>query len=309
MLKFISVLTAIILLAACSKSSDNNGTDILTQGWVKLNSTVTREIYDVFFTNSTNGYYCGLDGIFRTTDAGNSWTNISTFANSNIGAFGETKACFVNQNEKIYITTDGISVQEAAPLLFVNDISFKDLFCSSNNICYASSGLYMWKSVDGGNSFDTLYNFQDTSNLNNDVNFVNDLTGWTNRSGRIFKTTDGGLTWANQFSGSTGAGLDFVSTSTGFMVSDRTAYKTTNGGATFTAIYSNLPETIIDIDFVSETTGYISFENKIYKTTDAGLTWTQVVALSYPQTFFEIHFIDATHGWACGTNGLLLRFN
>jgi hypothetical protein len=32
-------------------------------------------------------------------------------------------------------------------------------------------------------------------------------------------------------------------------------------------------------------------------------------ALSYPQTFFEIHFIDATHGWACGTNGLLLRFN
>ena len=59
MLKFISVLTAIILLAACSKSSDNNGTDKLTQGWVKLNSTATKEIYDVFFNYLTPvGYHC-----------------------------------------------------------------------------------------------------------------------------------------------------------------------------------------------------------------------------------------------------------
>ncbi|MCK4539213.1 MAG: T9SS type A sorting domain-containing protein [Candidatus Krumholzibacteria bacterium] len=65
-----------------------------------------------------------------------------------------------------------------------------------------------------------------------------------------------------------------------------------------------------DIDFEGAhcPTGYIGYAcgtgGSIYKTIDSGLTW---FAQSTPVTdsFFDIFFIDATHGWAVGDNGVI----
>ncbi len=318
MLKITATLFAIIFLISCSKKTPDDMSippvviqpDTLSTGWNKLNSNTINPITDVFFTNLYNGYYCGGDGIYRSTDAGNTWTRISTSTSSNISAVGTAKACFVGENDKIYITTNGVTIQEATYTTLSPRPTFWDIFFSSNNICYAKSNKYIWKSTDGGNSFDTLYNFQTSPTSINSIFFVNDMLGWVNRSGNVFKTIDGGITWVNQFNGSsTQGGIKFLNSSIGFLVANYSVYKTSDGGANFQPIFLNLPSDIIDLDFVDENIGYVSAGNKIYKTTDGGVNWTQVVAAGSPQFFYEIHFVDATHGWACGSNGLLLKLN
>ncbi len=103
--------------------------------------------------------------------------------------------------------------------------------------------------------------------------------------------------------------MKFISANIGFVAVDNSVYKTTDGGVTFQNVKSFISNSYLDLDFVSATTGYVSADNHIYKTTDGGATWIQIVAAGNPQTIVEIHFTDANHGWACGTNGLLLRFN
>lgn len=48
----------------------------------------------------------------------------------------------------------------------------------------------------------------------------------------------------------------------------------------------------------------------IFKTTDSGNTWTKVVAVASSTPYLmELHFTDANHGWACGSNGMILKFD
>jgi photosystem II stability/assembly factor-like uncharacterized protein len=62
-----------------------------------------------------------------------------------------------------------------------------------------------------------------------------------------------------------------------------------------------------DIHFLTDQIGYASAGRTLYKTTDGGTNWTKVVSLG-EATITEIHFTDATHGWACGSNGVVLTF-
>ena len=45
----------------------------------------------------------------------------------------------------------------------------------------------------------------------------------------------------------------------------------------------------------------------VYKTINGGNTWTKEVVLPN-KLIIEVHFRDAQHGWACGTDGVILKF-
>ncbi|MCF8457826.1 MAG: hypothetical protein K9H62_18005 [Bacteroidales bacterium] len=98
----------------------------------------------------------------------------------------------------------------------------------------------------------------------------------------MFLTTDGGLTWNVRPTPELcfGYGGEFVNDSVGFVVGSNYVHKTTNGGLSWTNNYQVQGGGVgKDLDFVNESTGYVmtrlpngSWFN-IIRTTDQGLTW------------------------------------
>jgi photosystem II stability/assembly factor-like uncharacterized protein len=141
-------------------------------------------------------------------------------------------------------------------------------------------------------------------------------TGWIGgEGGLILKTTDGGVTWKAQPSGTTENIFRIAA------VDSQTAYATgTNGllmGTTDGGEHWQ-PETFkgglifFDIAFPDARDGWAvgEFETIIH-TADGGKTWTPQMGgkranFKLP-ALFAVRFADAQHGWAAGQGGTLLR--
>lgn len=301
----------------CSKSSVNpdpnqpTGVDTLTEGWSATVITGRPALNDVFFSDAMKGYACGPSGLYKSADGGVSWSFVSSPAYNlfNIGA-SSLAATFVNGTSKAFITSDGIQVDTVIhPTL--QDISFSDVFYATPSICYLSSIQYCWRSVDAGRTIDTVFNFGGSSSGDNTLFFINANTGWINRSGQLYRTTNGGSNWQlmQNMYGATG-GLDFVNEMVGFFSIAPDVYKTVDGGLTVSTIFS-VPGSVfgLEVDFVSESIGYLAKRNQVLKTTNGGATWQVVAALASGEPIIELHFLDEHTGWACGQNGKILRYS
>ncbi|MGL5891144.1 MAG: YCF48-related protein, partial [Bacteroidia bacterium] len=56
------------------------------QQWTTLNSGTTQKLSDVFFTSADTGYIVGDDSLLlRTTDRGNTWTQLPAVPNGSPG--------------------------------------------------------------------------------------------------------------------------------------------------------------------------------------------------------------------------------
>lgn len=313
---------AILFMVACSKKDSNpqnqnpvvvlpSDPDTLSAGWTKVGSIpIAETVTDVFFTDQANGYLTTDYGIYRSSDAGSSWSKINGDAGFiNIAAYG-SNACFVNSTDNVYVTLDhGASIQKINKPHLPNSYNFQDCFYTSSNNCYLQSGLYFFNSINAGVSFDSLYLFPSVAGgTAASIYFINNLNGWVSRDSKIFNTTDGGISWNIQktLSNTTGP-VSFYTGSNGFIGDYGQISKTINGGATWEPL-SDFNELITDIQFLNSSTGYCCGGTHIYKTEDAGTTWSPVVSLG-AKTVIEIHFIDEHHGWACGAYGYVLRFN
>jgi photosystem II stability/assembly factor-like uncharacterized protein len=312
----------ICFLASCSKSDSGTNPnpnpnpiipDTLSTGWVKATNAAPTLSTTDFFTNANTGFVTSQSGIYKSADGGVNWTFFNANNNAfNIGGFG-TKYCFVGSDNKLNYTTNTtdffspvyILANPGAPPV---TLSFRDCFFSSQNIVYACSDRYIYKSANGGVSFDSIYVFP-SGNVSNSIFFVNDLTGWLIRSNGLYKTIDGGLNWTLNLPinpALTGA-IDFISPTVGVFSDNTSAYKTIDGGANWTPIYTGFTNTFIDVDIISGNEIYISGGSKIYKTANGGTSWSQVLS-SGQNGIIEIHFIDANTGWACGGNGAIYRY-
>ena len=65
----------------------------------------------------------------------------------------------------------------------------------------------------------------------------------------------------------------------------------------------NDPKTI----WVSAGANFQSDMGALFRSTDGGLTWNKEVILP-GRLIIEIHFTDSNHGWACGPNGTILKY-
>jgi len=131
-------------------------------------------------------------------------------------------------------------------------------------------------------------------------------------SGRILKTTDGGIAWNSLASGTTRkiAAVHFPQNAlTGYVVGDGgTVLKTTDGGGNW--IRQN-PDTISpfkSVHFpVDAQTGYLlDWRGIILKTSDGGQTWRN--QFSSGTVLRSLYFpIDASTGYAVGHYGTILK--
>lgn len=313
------LISSVAILCSCSKSDGPTPTppdvitpaapDTLGSGWSKIgNIPATESVSDIYFADNSNGYATTDLGIYRTTDAGSNWTKINSDQNFiNISGWG-SKALFLNQTRYTYNTqNNGIDLLKTPNDVF-QGTGFQEACYSSSNVAYVASLVYLWKSTNGGASFDTIHNFR-TGDGGCNLFFLNDMQGWASRDRKLFKTENGGIDWSVSATLSNRVGpVFFLNTDVGYYCDNATIYKTTNGGTSWDAAHSFPPQFMItDIHFISQTTGYASAGNKIYKTTDGGNSWSTSVALG-DKNVTEIFFQNDGSGWACGDYGYVLRF-
>ncbi len=149
------------------------------------------------------------------------------------------------------------------------------------------------------------------------VHFVNANIGWVVGDGAvIFKTTDGGVSWAQQNSGKPSwsflQSVYFIDAQIGWAVGYPwddigPVIRTTDGGATWTPAVTKLEKNLYDVWFVNTQTGWAAGDNgAIFKTLDGGLTWNAQQS-GTTERLNSIFFVDAETGWITGSQGVILK--
>ncbi|MGH2569357.1 MAG: WD40/YVTN/BNR-like repeat-containing protein, partial [Bacteroidota bacterium] len=131
----------------------------------------------------------------------------------------------------------------------------------------------------------------------NDIAFVDTLRGsLIGNNGIIWRTTDGGNTWAPQSSGvQSNLRRIIFQGEIGWIVGDNaTVLKTIDGGHRWQQVDSPLQQDFRDVFFLDSHFGWILSSRNLLRTSDGGATWTVLPAPSLAR----VKFFDAQFGWA-----------
>ncbi len=247
--------------------------------WSYVNYTYSMEVYGIHFINDQIGFAAGYHQVYKTTDGGSTWTEISSsvFINGPVGVW------FMSESIGFIIGSD------------------------------AGGNPQVSKTINGGTSWTTTtlpvggMGFNDP----NKIFFFDNNTGYiVCRSGYIYRTINQGVDWFQLTSGTIEdiTSVYFPTSSIGFasLMYSNTLLKTITGGNSWTSL--NLGQTIgvNDLYFTSADTGYLACSNsKIIKTTDGGSTWN-VFNLGTSDVFFTIEFTSKNIGYAAGSSGIIV---
>lgn len=198
----------------------------------------------VYFINQNVGFASRQhDDLFKTTDGGESWTEIT-------GSF-----------EAMY------------------DFYFLD---ENNGFATGNYGA-TYKTTNGGITWSQIFfqngYFDNTSMYG--IFFQDSNKGFaTGARGRIIKTIDGGNTWTQHSPTYNDFRQLQIVNNVGFALTNNQFYKTNNFGDTWTLVGTlNLGTSVnsSDFTFINENLGYATtggtYGGHVYKTTDGGSTW------------------------------------
>ncbi len=215
------------------------------QTWHELEVGTTENLNKVYFVNDSAGFILGNNGLLlKTINGGNSWEILTLTVQHNLTAisFANEEVGFINGLK----TTDGGTT-------WIPQVSSEDyglLYAYTENRILAGHGTsfngLIYESNDGGQSWDTIYNFGGLT-MFNDCDFVNPNVGYVSSwySGHLFNTTDAGVTWnelvIDEVDGNSWASDDFRS-----------------------------------VAFPSQAIGLVTHQSGVLKTPDAGITWSEI---------------------------------
>ena len=135
--------------------------------------------------------------------------------------------------------------------------------------------------VFGGNLLYSQWQVQNYYPGYNSSHFISSSnTGWVCGTGVVRKTTNGGVTWVNQYCLTVNPLNDifFIDANTGWTVGGSGAISyTTNGGTNWSAQTSGVPSGLYSVHFANSTTGLASGSGgKILRTTNGGAVWSVI---------------------------------
>lgn len=212
--------------------------------------------------NANTWYAAGFAGTFmKTTNAGATW-----FINHKAGRIAATQ-----QYSNIY------------------DAHFFD---QNTGIVVGSTGIQ--RTTNGGVSFDTIPGLP-TGATWYQIFFINNNTGYIagTTSGRIAKTTNGGLNWTLNTLIPSGTYYDvYTANDTTILVASTSGniQRSTDGGTTWTAVSTGASATLYKIEFLNPNTGWVTGTTGTARyTTNGGLNWT-VAATGLPtgDTYYDL---------------------
>ena len=246
-----------------------------------------------------SGYTWSGVGLFRSTNGGSTWTQLgaSTFSGSRIGdlAIAPTNSALilVGSDFGLYRTTNTGATFTQMISGRCNGVVFHP---TNNNIAYASvSGKGVYRSNDAGATWTLLSNGIPTTILDRTeitISRSNPSVLYAvshNPAGffrGVWKTTDGGTTWA-QLTSAPNGGASFTWYCIGISVSPtdpnvclllgQALYKTTNGGTTWTEIAPDHPDMHAAQWYPGSSTSFLLGQDAgLYKSTNQGTSYTKL---------------------------------
>ena len=255
-------------------------------GWYIQQIPVNKNITDIYFTDTLNGwavttwatnYDTGY--VLKTTNGGANWIS----------------------NLSLHMSFTGVH--------------FSDRY--TGYICGGIGTGLLYKTTDAGQSWNQILM---AGHLFTDLYFLNKDTGWVcdddNLAGiGLIKTTNGGLNWFQQMSNSyQPKKIFFLNRDTGWvMTADRKLYRTMNSGGNWELLFSfNTSYNFKDIFFTSKDTGWISLLGSnlddLQRTTNGGYNW-QVHPYPYSTTDHtgKIYMINSLYGYIGFSSGKILK--
>jgi photosystem II stability/assembly factor-like uncharacterized protein len=268
-----------LLLAAAGLLQMNTA---YAQNWQKINTEFNYILKGIEFPQgqSQTGWaggesltYMGDGIVIKTTDGGNSWTQLWT---------GTAKG--------------------------IESISFPDF--NTGYICGWSA--YFAKTTNGGLTF-TQQNPGTDIYYYTDVVFKSStqgiVTAQTNTGAAVYYTTNGGTTW-NTGTGLAAIPYKacYVTDNTYFLVTNGGhIQKSVNGGQTWTTVYA-AGGLLLGIDFYNSQIGIAAGEDgRIIKTYDGGQTWQQQIIASGQPLWHDFAWANQNEVYACGTPEVIFK--
>ncbi len=156
-------------------------------------------IDDAFFVSGSVAYAVG-QRTWKTTDAGNSWVNLSAFQPNRMASlralhFFDEHTGWVTGDGFFKTTNGGVKWDSipgtSATFGGLGNISFSDATTG-----YITDPKSIYKTSDGGVSFTKI--FDTHSPVYHDIHFINFQTGYITDRNYILKTIDGGQTWTKE---------------------------------------------------------------------------------------------------------------
>jgi photosystem II stability/assembly factor-like uncharacterized protein len=252
--------------------------------------------------NAPNTIYAGTtDGIYRSTDAGTTWTKTpsaglssSSFANTIAVDPSNASVVYLGLSFAFFKSVDGgnnWTAINSTPLSFSSVLSIVfDPTTPATVYVGTSNGVF--KSTDSGNTWITQNNFgiSGTPNVRAlaiDPTAPLTLYAGTSNNG-LFKSTNGGGVWTAMNNGMGGSSptnintivIDPANTSTiytghGFSFSGGGINKSTNGAASWTPLTNGVPDSGVNAMAATSSAVYAALNSGgIIKTTNGGTNWT-----------------------------------
>jgi hypothetical protein len=310
------------LFISCHKNHSNTIT------WQKLVSPFQGQLLSIGFYKDT-GFVLGLNSdvgnyynaLMRTTDKGATW-KLQPFPVPEPGGVG---LLFVYNPNLLFACKDGIFKSTDEGISWIaTDSNYNSIMNLTNGVYFFSStigitvmGGTIYKTIDGGNHFNPIYDEQSGVTLQS-LQFVSDNVGYVKGGspridyGFVLKTTDQGSSW-NKYPFTYGfiSTLYFVNVNIGFCLAAQDIYETTDGGSTWHK-KNDGPVGMNEggkLFFINENEGFLIIPSgDILHTSNAGRDWN----LEYSERGLQLNDIIADEEqnvFVIGENGLVLIRN
>jgi photosystem II stability/assembly factor-like uncharacterized protein len=269
--------------------------------------------YLKLFGNSV-AWAAGNGGLFRSVDAGSSWTSVRLPHDASDPSYGlhaqDERTLWFRQGGGYYITTDAGSHWTRLEVT-------QELYTASS-LHVGAAGLWLtydsrvYRSLDGGASWTQVFgNAADEQWTGlSSVWFFDQHKGLAvGNGGWLLETSNGGRDWVRKgLTGQSGgyAKLQFASPTHGWLSGDWGVSKTTDGGASWWTPTVNAGLiNVSDFHFADARHGWAISGSVLHRSTDGGDTWERLADL--PFWGKSIRFLDTNVGVATGHDGAIYR--
>lgn len=300
------------------------------QGWTKLKSPTNETLRSIYFVDQNNGWAVSLGGkIINTTDSGNNW-NIqnSTVTTPIVDIF------FINPDRgwaitypseppfgtSILKTTNGGVDWIKDSVFFQNEIFSTIIFLDANLGFIGGNGIK--KTTDGGLTwFNSFIEPGGVSTLPiNSFSFYSKSFGYASGgrvdiAGVIWRTTDGGDNWSSiGLSPDQIYDIHIIDSLNAITLSGDpellypiAIIKTTDAGVSWDFTELLFFGIAFAVDFLDDKEGWSAAGYKFLSTNDSGKTWFEEFLFD-STIVYDLQFVDKYTGFACGQDGVLLKY-